>query len=212
MGGHRSSLTREGGLRNECARPQRVAARVASPIRRRRDEAPAGHARAADTTSHDGRRRPAARRLGQPPAPGCLCVPSDRSSGGGAAHRRLGPDPRRPRVHARVVRGSATTMRSSLAQAPTSSDCPPRTARTSARFASDLHLPFGLASDAALRLTRAMRLPTFEIVGQVLLKRFTLVIRDGVVEHVFYPVFPPDRHAREVLRWLEAHPIEDRSP
>jgi peroxiredoxin len=36
-----------------------------------------------------------------------------------------------------------------------------------------------------------------------------LVIRDGRVEHVFYPVFPPDRHAREVLRWLEAHPVED---
>jgi peroxiredoxin len=75
-----------------------------------------------------------------------------------------------------------------------------------------LHLPFVLVSDAALRLTRAMRLPTFEIAGHVLLKRFTLVICDGVVEHVFYPVFPPDRHAREVLRWLEAHPIEDRLP
>jgi len=75
-----------------------------------------------------------------------------------------------------------------------------------------LHLPFVLVSDAQLRLTRAMRLPTFEVIGHVLLKRFTLVIRDGHVEHVFYPVFPPDRHAREVLRWLEAHSIEDRLP
>jgi peroxiredoxin len=75
-----------------------------------------------------------------------------------------------------------------------------------------LHLPFAIVSDARLRLTRAMRLPTFEIVGHVLLKRFTLVIRAGSVEQVFYPVFPPDRHAQEVLRWLGAHPIEDRLP
>jgi peroxiredoxin len=73
-----------------------------------------------------------------------------------------------------------------------------------------LNLPFALVSDAQLRLTRAMRLPTFEIAGHVLLKRFTLLIRDGRVEHVFYPVFPPDRHAEEVLRWLQAHPIDDR--
>jgi peroxiredoxin len=73
-----------------------------------------------------------------------------------------------------------------------------------------LNLPFPLVSDAELRLTRAMRLPTFEIAGHVLLKRFTLVIRDGRLEHVFYPVFPPDRHAGELLRWLEAHPVEGR--
>jgi peroxiredoxin len=52
----------------------------------------------------------------------------------------------------------------------------------------------------------------FAIVGHVLLKRFTLVIGAGCVEQVFYPVFPPDRHAQEVLRWLGAHPIEDRLP
>jgi peroxiredoxin len=75
-----------------------------------------------------------------------------------------------------------------------------------------LQLPFVLVSDAELRLTRTMRLPTLEIVGEVLLKRFTLVIRGGCVEHVFYPIFPPDRHAREVLRWLEAHRIEDGRP
>jgi peroxiredoxin len=69
-----------------------------------------------------------------------------------------------------------------------------------------LHLPFVLVSDAGLRLTRAMGLPTMDVGGQVLLKRFTLVIREGRVEHVFYPVFPPDRHAEQVLRWLEAHP------
>jgi peroxiredoxin len=73
-----------------------------------------------------------------------------------------------------------------------------------------LHLSFALVSDAQLRLTRAMRLPTFEIVGHVLLKRFTLLIRDGRVEHVFYPVFPPDGHAHVVQSWLEAHPLEHR--
>jgi peroxiredoxin len=68
--------------------------------------------------------------------------------------------------------------------------------------AERLHLPFPLLSDAELRLTRALALPTFEAAGQTLLKRLTLVLRDGRVEHVFYPVFPPDRHAEEVLAWL----------
>lgn len=68
--------------------------------------------------------------------------------------------------------------------------------------AERLHLPFALLSDADLELTKALRLPTFDVAGQTLLRRFTLVISDGRVEHVFYPVFPPDRHAEEVLAWL----------
>jgi len=68
--------------------------------------------------------------------------------------------------------------------------------------AERLHLPFALLSDCQLLLTRALRLPTFRVAGVTLLKRFTLVVRDGVIEHVFYPVFPPDGHADEVLRWL----------
>jgi peroxiredoxin len=70
-----------------------------------------------------------------------------------------------------------------------------------------LHLPFPLLSDADLRLTRALDLPTFTVAGQVLLKRLTLVARDGAVEHVFYPVFPPDTHAGDVLEWLRAHQV-----
>ncbi|AVT28458.1 peroxiredoxin [Plantactinospora sp. BC1] len=70
-----------------------------------------------------------------------------------------------------------------------------------------LHLPFPLLSDVHLALTRALRLPTFEVAGVTLLRRLTLVVRDGVVEHVFYPVFPPDRHARVVLDWLAGHPV-----
>jgi peroxiredoxin len=68
--------------------------------------------------------------------------------------------------------------------------------------AERLHLPFALLSDERLKLTRAMNLPTFETSEMTLLKRFTLVIHDGKVEHVFYPVFPPDRSASEVVEWL----------
>ncbi|HET7418795.1 MAG TPA: peroxiredoxin [Candidatus Dormibacteraeota bacterium] len=69
-----------------------------------------------------------------------------------------------------------------------------------------LHLPFAVLSDADLELTRAWKLPAFEVAGQTLLRRLTLVIRDGKVEHVWYPVFPPDRHAEEVLAWLRSAP------
>jgi peroxiredoxin len=71
-------------------------------------------------------------------------------------------------------------------------------------LAERLHLPFVLLSDAGLALTRALRLPTFQAGGLTLLRRLTLVLRGGRVEHVFYPVFPPDRHAAEVLAWLRA--------
>jgi peroxiredoxin len=65
-----------------------------------------------------------------------------------------------------------------------------------------LHLPFAVLSDEDLALTGAMRLPTFQAAGQTLLRRLTLVIRDSRVEHVWYPVFPPDVHAERVLDWL----------
>jgi peroxiredoxin len=65
-----------------------------------------------------------------------------------------------------------------------------------------LGLPFSLLSDAQLALTRALDLPTFAAADQVLLRRLTLLVQDGVVEHVWYPVFPPDLHAAEVLAFL----------
>ena len=68
--------------------------------------------------------------------------------------------------------------------------------------AERLHLPFAILSDEHLKLTRAMNLPIFETSGMLLLKRFTLVIKNGKVEHVFYPVFPPDRSASDVIAWL----------
>lgn len=67
-----------------------------------------------------------------------------------------------------------------------------------------LRLTYPLLSDAGLALTRALRLPTFEAAGQTLLRRLTMVVDDGRIGHVFYPVFPPDAHAGEVLRWLRS--------
>lgn len=75
-----------------------------------------------------------------------------------------------------------------------------------------LHLPFALLSDEHLTLTRALRLPTFEFAWSFgnqpaeLIKRLTLVIRDGRVEHVFYPVFPPNADAERTAAWLAEHP------
>ena len=68
--------------------------------------------------------------------------------------------------------------------------------------AERLHLPFAILSDAELDFTRALRLPTFSAGGMTLLKRLTLVIDDGKIVKVFYPVFPPDKNADEVIAWL----------
>src|SRR5262245_50513953 len=65
-----------------------------------------------------------------------------------------------------------------------------------------LHLPFQLLSDSSLRLKGALRLPTFTVAGMELFKRLTLIAQDGRIDKVFYPVFPPDQNADEVLTWL----------
>jgi peroxiredoxin len=70
--------------------------------------------------------------------------------------------------------------------------------------AERLHLPFPVLSDAAFELARAINLPTFTVAGMTLLKRMALVIEDGVIAKVFYPVFPPDQNAAEVIAWLQA--------
>jgi peroxiredoxin len=70
-----------------------------------------------------------------------------------------------------------------------------------------LKAPFAVLSDAELRFARALDLPTFEVEGKVLIKRLTLVIREGRIEHVFYPVFPPDTHAGAVADWLMHNPL-----
>jgi peroxiredoxin len=67
-----------------------------------------------------------------------------------------------------------------------------------------LHLPFPVLSDERLALANAIKLPTFAAAGLTLHKRMALVIDDGVVTKVFYPVFPPDQNAAEVIAWLKA--------
>jgi len=68
--------------------------------------------------------------------------------------------------------------------------------------AQRLHLPFALLSDASHEIQRALDLPTFEVDGMTLLKRLTMVLDDGIITKVFYPVFPPDRSAAQVIAWL----------
>jgi peroxiredoxin len=70
--------------------------------------------------------------------------------------------------------------------------------------AERLHLPFPFLSDASLKLATAMRLPLFRTNGMTLLKRLTLILRDGAIEKIFYPVFPPDGNAEAVIAWLKA--------
>lgn len=74
-----------------------------------------------------------------------------------------------------------------------------------------LHLPFEILSDANLAFAAALRLPTFEVDGLTLIKRLTLVVRANTIEHVFYPVFPPDAHASEVVDWLRSGSRRDSS-
>jgi peroxiredoxin len=66
-----------------------------------------------------------------------------------------------------------------------------------------LHLPFALLSDEMLKLAVALDLPTFRIADMVLLRRLTMIIDDGIITHVFYPVFPPDQSAAAVIAWLQ---------
>ena len=75
-----------------------------------------------------------------------------------------------------------------------------------------LHLPFPLLSDADLAFTRGLRLPTFEVAGMTLIKRLTLIVADGRIEHIFYPVFPPDADAGRVVAWLADHRGREGEP
>ncbi len=70
-------------------------------------------------------------------------------------------------------------------------------------FAERNHMPFPVVSDPDLRLGIALDLPTFEIAGLTLYKRCTLVAEDARIVKSFYPVFPPDANAGDVLRWLQ---------
>jgi len=71
-----------------------------------------------------------------------------------------------------------------------------------------LEVPFEVLSDEKMAFTRALNLPTFIVEGMTLIKRLTLVVRNGKIEKVFYPVFPPDKHAEEVIAWLKANRVK----
>jgi peroxiredoxin len=72
-------------------------------------------------------------------------------------------------------------------------------------FAERESMPFALLNDADLKLARELGLPTFEFEGGRFYRRLTLIARAGRVERVWYPVFPPDAHADDVVGWLKAH-------
>ncbi|MDE2378181.1 peroxiredoxin [Bradyrhizobium sp.] len=73
-------------------------------------------------------------------------------------------------------------------------------------MASRLHLPFPVLSDEKLELTHALKLPTMEVAGLTLIRRLALIVDDARIKEVFYPVFPPDRNAGDVLEWLKRNP------
>lgn len=72
-----------------------------------------------------------------------------------------------------------------------------------AEAASRLALSYPLLADPTRTVGLALRLPTFSIGATTFYRRLTLIVHDGVIEHVFYPVFPPDTHVAEVIAWLE---------
>ena len=76
-----------------------------------------------------------------------------------------------------------------------------------AEMATRLHLPFAILSDDQLLLTKALNLPTMDLAGLTLLKRLAMIIDDGRIVKVFYPVFPPDRNAADVVQWLRDNPV-----
>jgi len=69
---------------------------------------------------------------------------------------------------------------------------------------SRLQLPFPILSDQGLGFTTALTLPTFSAAGMTLLKRMTLIVDEGIISKVFYPVFPPDKNAEEVIAWIKS--------
>src|SRR4051812_43520483 len=71
-------------------------------------------------------------------------------------------------------------------------------------FAERNHIPYPVVADPELRLGQALRLPMFEVEGVTLYKRITLVAEACAIAKVFYPVFPPDKNAEEVVAWLES--------
>jgi peroxiredoxin len=79
-------------------------------------------------------------------------------------------------------------------------------------FAERVGLPYPILSDPDLDLAKALDLPTFEVAGLRLYKRITLIAREHRIVHVFYPVFPPDEAAANVIRWLRGDGLAPAPP
>ncbi|WP_147051527.1 redoxin family protein, partial [Microbacterium saccharophilum] len=77
-------------------------------------------------------------------------------------------------------------------------------------LAGALRLPYPLLTDEAMELATALQLPTISAGDLTVYQRHALIVNDGVIEHVFFPIFPPDQHAQVVLDWLADNP-EDMS-
>ena len=75
-----------------------------------------------------------------------------------------------------------------------------------AELAQRLHLPYRLLCDAQMKLGKRLNLPTFRVGDERYYSRLTLILRGSRIEHVFYPIFPPNEHAAQVLAWLRANP------
>jgi peroxiredoxin len=76
-------------------------------------------------------------------------------------------------------------------------------------LAERLHIPYPVIADPELRLRDVLRLPTFDVAGETLYTRLALVAVGGWIAKAFYPVFPPDRNAADVVEWLRAHEEDD---
>lgn len=68
-----------------------------------------------------------------------------------------------------------------------------------------LHLPFDLLSDSAFQLKNTLNLPVFKVGELLLYKRLTLIAEKSIIRKVFYPIFPPNENARQVINWLKNH-------
>ena len=123
-----------------------------------------------------------------------------RKSGANGARKR--PDKTRTSGTMTTTAPSSETM---LVTTPEST----QTSAYQREFVERNHVPFDLLSDAALELTRALRLPTFEfpvpgIGPSTLIRRMAWYLEAGRIAHVWHPVFPPDKNAEVVLTWLRA--------
>jgi peroxiredoxin len=77
-------------------------------------------------------------------------------------------------------------------------------------FAGREHVPYPLLNDSEFRLAEKLRLPTFDANGVRYYRRLTFVAETGRITKVFYPVFPPQDNAAEVIAWLRSDGEGDR--